>query len=148
MPLPLLPFVAKGALIVGKALIAKGGTAAAAKTVVVGAKAASATIGTAAAATAVTTGLAIVGGVAWSMENARRAGEAYELANAGDLSGAGQKLAKIAISAKTVGQTDFAGDLQDWMDAGKPIDGRVVELATAAKHIADEAIESGKLVEE
>lgn len=147
MPLPLLPFALKGAVIVGKAVLAKGGTAAAAK-VAYGAKAAAATYGTAATAAAATTVLAFVGGVAWSVENARRAREAYDLAEAGDLSGAGGKLAAIAVSAKTVGHSDFAGDLQDWMDAGQPLDGRVVTLARGAQRLAEEAAESGKLVED
>ncbi len=137
-----LPFLVKGAVVVGKALVANP---AAAKGATVALKTAVGTFGSTATTTAVATGLVCIGGVAWTGENAKRAMDAYDYASEGDLASAAKELTAFAVSVKTVGTTEYTGHLQSWIDNGKPLDSSLLQLAQDGKALVDEAIKTGQL---
>ncbi len=143
MPLPAIPFLIKGAIVVGKLLFTK---AAAAKATVVVAKSAVTHYGLAHSVALAATGLVLVGGMAWTIENVTRARKAFASYAAGDTAGAAGQLVALASSIKTVGTTDFAGDLNAWIDNGSPLDQSLARLVDDAKNLAEEAMATGKLI--
>jgi len=141
MPLPLLPFLIKGGIVVGKVLLSKG---AAAKGAAVLTKTAVAKYGAAKTASIVVTGLVCTGGVVWTLENIERIRTAWEHFSNGDYMKAADELARVAVSIKTVGASDYAGDLNTWLENGKPLDGSFFQLLQDGKALADEAAASAK----
>lgn len=143
MPLPLLPFLIKGAFVVGKVLLSKGAVAKGAAVVT---KSAVAKYGAAKTTSVIVTGLVCTGGIAWTLENIERMGRAYELCSEGNYRGAADELTRIAISIKTVGTGDYAADVKKWLANGKPLDATFIQLITNGKALADEAAASAKFI--
>lgn len=145
MPLPLLPFLIKGGVVVGKILLTKAG---AAKTAAVVTKSAVTHLGAAKTASIVATGLVCTGGVMWTVENIERVHKTYEHFSAGNYRAAVDELTRVAISVKTVGASDYAGDLKAWLASGKPMDDTFVQLIKDGKALADEALATAEFTEE
>ena len=141
MALPLLPFAAKGLMVVAKYIMSKGAVGKAAITM----KQVVSTYGVATAATATTTGVVIIGGIVWTQESINSANNAYKYYQKGDKVKAAKELSLLAVNIKSMGSTDFAGSLQDWIDTGKQIDTKeFVMLINEARKIAMEAVKTAK----
>lgn len=131
-----IPFLIKGAVVAAKAM---AGKAALAKAAAGSAKVLISQYGAAqvlATSAAVAT---IAGGIAWSVENVERARRAYHLYNDGDQSGAALALRDLARSASVVVQGDLSVDLDSWLNAGMPLDGRLRRLVREVRAVANEA---------
>ena len=127
-----------------KLAASKGAAAATTKAAVgkAGAVAANAasTYGVAATAATVTGALAVVGGIAWTVDTLDHASKAYECGAQKDWAGARDHLVSVLnSSAGIVSGADFADCLQAWHADGAPLDERVGELAFRAGDLARQA---------
>jgi hypothetical protein len=136
MALPLLPFAAKGLVVAVKYIASKG----AASKALITTKEIVTTYGVGATASAAVTGTAVIGGVVWTQESINKADKAYNYYQKGDKKNAAKELALLAVNIKSLGNADFAGSLENWIEAGKHVDSKeFLYLINEARKIAMEA---------
>lgn len=137
MPLPLIPFAIKGAIVLGKFIATHAAATTAVTTAV-------STYGAAAVASAAYAGCVVIGGIKWSIDTVNEAEEAFELLSNGEIQSAAIKLMKIANSIHSV-EDSLANELTEWLNNGAVIDDNFEDLVKEVYAYALDAKEQMEL---